>query len=236
MTLSPFDLPRYLGTQPLFASVGEVERQRLAEDCQLRRLERGRVIFRVGTPCREFHVVVTGHVKLFVMSPTGSEKVLQLCGPGRSFGEAVMFLNSPYVVSAQTLTDTLLLTIPRSAVMREIESNPEFSLRMIAGMARRLQGLVRDVEAYTLHSGTQRVIGYLLGDAADAADADDSASRNAMTVTLPVSKAAIASRLSITPEYFSRVLGELAAANLIEVNRRQIHIPDPVRLAAHSPR
>lgn len=233
MTLSPFDLPRYLGTQPLFASVGEVERQRLAEDCQLRRLERGRVIFRVGTPCREFHVVVTGHVKLFVMSPTGSEKVLQLCGPGRSFGEAVMFLNSPYVVSAQTLTDTFLLTIPRSAVMREIENNPEFSLRMIAGMARRLQGLVRDVEAYTLHSGTQRVIGYLLGDAADA---DDSASRNAMTVTLPVSKAAIASRLSITPEYFSRVLGELAAANLIEVNRRQIHIPDPVRLAAHSPR
>ena len=167
------------------------------------------------------------------MSPTGSEKVLQLCGPGRSFGEAVMFLNSPYVVSAQTLTDTFLLTIPRSAVMREIENNPEFSLRMIAGMARRLQGLVRDVEAYTLHSGTQRVIGYLLGDAADA---DDSASRNAMTVTLPVSKAAIASRLSITPEYFSRVLGELAAANLIEVNRRQIHIPDPVRLAAHSPR
>lgn len=232
MTLSQFDLPRYLGTLPLFSSVGEAERQRLAEDCQLRRMQRGRVVFRVGSPCREFHVVVTGHVKLFAMSPTGSEKVLQLCGPGRSFGEAVMFLNSPYVVSAQTLTDTLLLTIPRNAVMREIEGNPEFSLRMLAGMARRLHGLVRDVEAYTLHSGTQRVIGYLLGEHADA---NDVASGGAVTVTLPVSKAAIASRLSITPEYFSRVLGELATANLIEVNRRQIHIFDPARLAAHQP-
>ena len=45
-------------------------------------------------------------------------------------------------------------------------------------------------------------------------------------VALPVSKAAIASRLSLTPEYFSRVLGELGDAGLIEVDRRTIRILD----------
>ena len=95
MTHDSFDLQRYLGTLPLFSSITEVERARLAQDCHVRRLERGRVIFHVGDACREFHVVVMGQVKLFAMSPTGVEKVIHLCGPGRSFGEAVMFMGSP---------------------------------------------------------------------------------------------------------------------------------------------
>ncbi len=56
-----------------------------------------------------------------------------------------------------------------------------------------------------------------------------------MEVVLPVSKAAIASRLSLTPEYFSRVLSELESAGLIEVQRRTIRILDMERLAAYQP-
>ena len=54
-------------------------------------------------------------------------------------------------------------------------------------------------------------------------------------VSLPVSKAAIASRLSLTPEYFSRVLNELETAGLIQVDKRDIRIPDTARLANHQP-
>ena len=57
-----------------------------------------------------------------------------------------------------------------------------------------------------------------------------------ITVNLPVSKAAIASRLSLTPEYFSRVLHELESAGLIQVDKRDIHIPDTARLTAYQPR
>lgn len=53
------------------------------------------------------------------------------------------------------------------------------------------------------------------------------------SVSLPVSKATIASRLSITPEYFSRVLHDLEAAGLIQIDKRDIHIPDTARLASH---
>jgi hypothetical protein len=69
-----------------------------------------------------------------------------------------------------------------------------------------------------------------------AARADDGgASRSAreLRVSLPVSKATIASRLSLTPEYFSRVLHELEGAGLIEIDKRDIRIPDPGRLARY---
>ena len=49
----------------------------------------------------------------------------------------------------------------------------------------------------------------------------------------PVSKATIASRLSLTPEYFSRVLHELESEGLIAIDKREIQIPDPSRLARY---
>ncbi len=233
MDLEKFNLPRYLATLPLFSNMRDEELQRLATGCQLRRVERGKVIFRTGDPCHEFHVNVLGQVKLFVISPTGTEKVVELVGPGNSFAEAVMFMGVPYVVSAQTLTDSLILSIEKDVVLREIGASPEFALRMLAGLSRRLHGLIKDVEAYALHSGVQRVIGYLLGD--DNLDETENASQ-AITVSLPVSKAAIASRLSLTPEYFSRVLNELETAGLIHVDKRDIHISDTARLANYQPR
>lgn len=232
MDLEKFNLPRYLATLPLFSNMRDEELQRLATGCQLRRVERGKVIFRTGDPCHEFHVNVLGQVKLFVISPTGTEKVVELVGPGNSFAEAVMFMGVPYVLSAQTLTDSLILSIEKDVVLREIGASPEFALRMLAGLSRRLHGLIKDVEAYALHSGVQRVIGYLLGDRMTESDA----ASEAITVSLPVSKAAIASRLSLTPEYFSRVLNELETAGLIHVDKRDIHITDTARLANYQPR
>ena len=232
MDLEKFNLPRYLATLPLFSNMRDEELQRLATGCQLRRVERGKVIFRTGDPCHEFHVNVLGQVKLFVISPTGTEKVVELVGPGNSFAEAVMFMGVPYVLSAQTLTDSLILSIEKDVVLREIGASPEFALRMLAGLSRRLHGLIKDVEAYALHSGVQRVIGYLLGDDMDETEGES----QAITVSLPVSKAAIASRLSLTPEYFSRVLNELETAGLIHVDKRDIHISDTARLANYQPR
>ena len=229
MDIRAFDLPRYLGVLPLFSDLNPPELERLALGCQLRRYTRGETIFRVGAPCEEFHVTVTGQVKLYAVSPGGQEKVIELVGPGGSFAEALMFTGQPYIINAQSLSDTLLLSVKKHAVVSEIERDARFAMRMLAGISRRLHGLVHDVQAYALHSGMQRVIGYLLRDVAT----DDNVGGEAITVTLPVSKSVIASRLSLTPEYFSRVLHELEAAGLIEIDKRDIRILDVHRLGQY---
>lgn len=226
-----FDLPRYLSLQPLFQEMTREELTRLAEGCALQRLARGDDVFRVGDPCEAFHVVITGQVKLFGISPSGQEKVIEIVSPGHSFAEALMFTGRPCIVNAQALNDALVLRIGKAAVLDEIGRDPRFALRMLAGISRRLHGLVHDVQAYALQNGMQRVIGYLLRDQMT----DDAGSGEAMTVSLPVSKATIASRLSLTPEYFSRVLHELEAAGLVSIDKRDIRILDPVRLASYQP-
>ena len=80
----PFDVPRYLSMLPLFNDLSPAELKHVADACILNRLVRADMVFRLGEPCNEFHVVVTGQVKLFVLSPTGQEKVVELIGPGQS--------------------------------------------------------------------------------------------------------------------------------------------------------
>jgi CRP-like cAMP-binding protein len=134
------------------------------------------------------------------------------------------------MVTAEALADTLLLHVSRGAVFAELDRDPRFARRMIAGLSRRLQQLVGDLEAMSLHSGLQRVIGYLLRDGSE----DHTA--NTMTVTLPATKGIIASRLDLTQEHFSRMLHELIEAGLIEVSKREIRILDVEKLRAYDGR
>ncbi|MEI8324449.1 MAG: Crp/Fnr family transcriptional regulator [Betaproteobacteria bacterium] len=229
MDVGEFNIPRFLAVLPLFNDLSAVELSRVALGCQVRRLGRGDTIFRYGEACEEFHVVVTGQVKLFALSPAGQEKIIELVGPGHSFAEALMFTDKPYILNAQALANTLLLTVAKQTMLTEIERDPRFSLRMLAGISRRLHGLVLDIESGALHSGMQRVIGYLLREI----QSDDCVMGEVFTVSLPVSKATVASRLSLTPEYFSKVLHELEAEKLIEIDKRDIRIIDMPRLARY---
>ncbi|GAA6142019.1 Crp/Fnr family transcriptional regulator [Hydrogenophaga sp. 5NK40-0174] len=235
MNLSNFDLPRYLSMLPLFQEMGAPELQRLAQGCRLRQIGRGDDVFRTGEPCSEFHVTVSGQIKLFAISPAGQEKIIEIVGPGNTFAEALMFMERPYIINAQALTETLLLSVSRDAVLQEIANDKNFCMRMLAGLSRRLHGLVNDVQAYSLHSGVERVIGFLLRDVPDDLLAGEAPDAAPVRVVLPVSKASIASRLSMTPEYFSRVLHELESKGLIEIDKRDIRIPDLKKLSALTP-
>ncbi len=211
----------FLARLPLFNEMAPAEIDRIAEGTTEVRLARGDTLFRRGDPCVGFHLLVYGQVKLAFISPNGDEKVVALIGPGHSFGEALMFMEKPYIVTAQALADSLLLHINKAAVFGELERDPVFARKMLAGLSRRLHGLMGDVEAYSLRSGTERVIGYLLKDEAQGEGG---------TLTLEANKSVIASRLNLTPEHFSRVLHLLAAKQLISVSGKSITILDMERL------
>jgi CRP-like cAMP-binding protein len=221
MTTSKIKVQDFLSVLPLFSDLAPEDLGEIAAGTTERKVARGEIVFHRGDPCLGFYTVVYGQVKLAFTSPQGGEMVVEIIGPGHSFGVALMFMEKPYIVSAQVLADSLLLHVAKSAVFSSIERDPKFARRMLAGMSRRLHGLISDVEAYSLSSGTQRVIGYLL-------KGEDF--KNGDQFRLEVSKTVIASRLNLTPEHFSRILHDLSARKLIAVNGREITILDVQRL------
>jgi len=214
----------FLANLPLFKEASAEEIDRIAQGTRVVHAVRGETLFHKGDTPEGFHLVVYGQVKLAFTSAQGGDKVVEIIGPGMSFGEAVMFLEVPHVVYAQALADSMLLHVSKAVVFDEIERNAKFARKMLGGLSRRLHGVVSDVEAYCMHSGAQRVIGYLLRDA-EHADGERRAD-----VQLPTNKGVIASRLNLTPQHFSRILHELSEAGLVKVDGRTIHIADLDRL------
>ena len=92
-------------------------------------------------------------------------------------------------------------------------------MNIAAALSRGIVSLTADIESYSLHSGRQRVANYLLHIAAANAS-------RARPFPLPAKKSIIASRLGLTPEYFSRMLHDLITARAIVVEGRQITILD----------
>ncbi|MGV8899914.1 MAG: Crp/Fnr family transcriptional regulator [Burkholderiaceae bacterium] len=219
MTKTKIKTQDFLSKLALFNDMGPQELDRIASGTSEMHVQRGETLFQRGDICTGFHAVIYGQVKLAFTSSQGSEKIVEIIGPGHSFGEAIMFMDKPYIVAAQALNDTLLLHISKSAVLAELESDPLFARKMLAGLSRRLHGLICDVEAYSLCSGTQRVIGYLLQHGTDTETQIDG-----LKIILPFSKAVLASRLNLTPEHFSRILHDLTENQLINVSGKNITI------------
>lgn len=208
----------------MFREISTDEIDRVARACREIRAPKGTILFQKGDPSNGFYLVVQGQLKLTFLSHTGAEKIVEIISTGQTFGEAVMFMERPYPVYAQTLVDSLLLHISKSAVFEEIANNRSFALKMLAGLSIRLHGLIHDVAAYSLDTATQRLIGFLLSQ--DLRENEN----HQPTIRLPAGKAVIASRLNISAETFSRMLHDLSESGLIEVQGRNIILLNPEQL------
>lgn len=214
-----FSKTAFLSLQPLFRALDADALARIATATQVIEAPRGSVLFRRGDRCGGFHVLVYGQVKLAVGGSQGTEKIIELLGPGQSFGEAVMFLDQPYHVSAETLCDSKLLLVSRDGLLAELRREPRMALHMLASLSARMHRLVAELEAQTVQSGSERVAAYLLQLCGDGPGP-------LRHLQLPARKNVIASRLNLTKEHFSRILHALSAAGLIEVQGQQIVIRD----------
>ena len=223
------DIPQILARLPLFLELAPEQIAHIADHTREKRLEKGAMLFQKGDMSRGFYVIVFGQIKLAFPSSQGNEKVISILGPRQSFGEAAMFMDRPYPVFAEALTDTLLLHIAKSCVIKLLEQDTSFARRMLAGLSMRLHSLVQDVESYSLRSSAQRVIGFLLQHC-DQEIHGKTDLAGGQTIALPTSKQVIASRLNLTPETLSRIFHDLAEARLITVHGKKITIHDVGRL------
>jgi len=213
---------------PLFNGLDEDELGYIKSEFRQLDVPRGTILYRPGDLCSGIHVVVSGHVKIALGSASGAEKVVDLVGPGQTLGETAVFLERPHKTSAETVSDSRLLHIAKDKVFAAVQNHPGFARRIIAGLSHRLDQFISDLESLTLHSGTERVVSYLLSRLDGAAHGRHAA------VTLPASKGVIASRLNLTQEHFSRILHDLAAIDLIRVDGRDITIPNVEQLRART--
>lgn len=229
----------------LFRGVSADGLSRLAAGSCLHTLVRGETIFRKNDHCDGLYIVVYGRLKLYFLSQQGGEKILDILASGAEFCVATMLEGGRYRFNAESLSDCQLLHVSKVTILEELNSSPEMLRQVIDSLARKFLERNADIEAYSLHSGRQRVIQHLLGEVDEIersrrryTERTASAPRQhiadcsgqGMTVNLLPSKGDIASLLNLTNEHFSRLLHELSSCGMIGIDKRTVHIKDVERL------
>jgi len=211
---------------PLFRSLSESHLQQLQPYLSTRQMKQGEQLFHEGQAAESFYLLLKGQIKLYRVSPTGNEKVIEIVRPGQTFAEALMFLDTPeYPVSAQNLSAVELVAINSRGFHQLLSESNETCFRVMGSISIRLRQLLNEIDALTLQNATLRLVNYLLylvpeGD------------KGKTDITLPAAKNIIASRLSIQPETLSRILTVLSGRHLISVEGLNIRIHDIEALRA----
>jgi CRP-like cAMP-binding protein len=122
----------------LFAGLDEESFDRLAADMRVKTLEQGEVLFHRGDPADSFYYVDTGLMELSLISATGDKKTLEVVNPGRTFGEAVTFMQEvKFPVTAEALQDSQLCEISNRAFLDMLRTSRDACMRLLADLSRR---------------------------------------------------------------------------------------------------
>jgi len=204
----------------LFAGLNEEQFARVQAGVSSMALAEGQHLFHFRDPARYFFLLETGQIQLYRLSPEGEEKVIEIIYPGQTFAEAVMFFKiSNYPVSAKAVLNSELWRIDMTVFRSILQESADLCLHLLGDMSRRLHQTIQDIEQLTLQNATVRVIQLLL-------QAVPSHQTTRHTLEWETPKQVLASRLSVRPETFSRILQQLSQRRLIKVQGKIVEILD----------
>jgi CRP-like cAMP-binding protein len=178
-------------------------------------------LFRQGDPATAFYIVVDGWLKLYRITPSGGEAVINTLTKGDSFAEAVAFTGTVYPACAEAVSEARVVRIPADHVVRCIRQSPDIALAMIASTSLHLHQLVQQVEHLKAQSGVQRVAEFLVSLAP--------VEQGSCVIALPYDKVLIAARLGLKPESLSRAFAKLRSIG-VTVHASHVALSDVAKL------
>ena len=219
-----FAAKRLLGALPILQGVRERTLVQITKSATQLRVPRRTFVYRPQDECTGLYIIVAGEITLEGTTNRGREKVFALLGRADWFGETALILRRRHDAGAKTTeTATTLLHVPKSVVLEGLNHDHAFALRLLGATCQRLRSSMLEAEVLGT-TARSRLATFLLEQVTP------SIRSGAVTITLSVSRKALASRLNLSPEHLSRVFRALAQAKMLAVDRSHVLILDVARL------
>jgi CRP/FNR family transcriptional activator FtrB len=201
---------------PLFSGVQEAHFEMLIAGGYLQSFPQRVVLLHEGERPHFLHVLVEGSVEFFSTS-RGRETTLSFLKPPGAFILAAVVLDQLYLKSARTAQGSVVALIPAEAVRAIFDKDPAFARAVVAELAFRYRGLVKDLKNQRLRTGLERLANWIL--------AHNEQIGKPGAFKLPLEKKALANLLGMRPENLSRAFAEIAELG-VEVDGATVTITD----------
>jgi len=105
----------------------------------VRRVARGAAVLRRGDPSGGMVVIISGRVRVSVVSEDGKEVTLSVLGAGEVLGEMSLLDGDPCSADVTAQEDCVLLVIERGQFLNLLRSNGALCLQLMTLLTRRLR-------------------------------------------------------------------------------------------------
>ncbi|MCK6539725.1 MAG: Crp/Fnr family transcriptional regulator [Anaerolineales bacterium] len=204
---------KILRVNPYFDDLPEDVLKVIATQTQLREYERGDMLFWEGDPCAGLHIIQSGSVKLYRISPQGRQYIIAVLTEGATCNEVPAFDGGTNPVNVEALETSRVWVVDALTLRELVKSNPEFALKILSKFGQNLRNLVHKVSEMAFYQVTHRLA--------------------RLITELPVDESRphwtqeqLAARLGTVREVVSRSLKELEKSGAIRIEDRRIHIKD----------
>jgi|TARA_B110000902_G_scaffold253521_1_gene316262 CRP-like cAMP-binding protein len=142
-----FDIATVIAAGPWFQGISSLGLSSLVDAAKVRSYKADDYIYTLGDQSIEVYVVLAGRVRLTLTSSLGQEFALTDMEDNYWFGEAAIIDDTARLFEAQAQCDTIVLAMPRKAVIKVCESNPVVYKNLFKQAIERSRGV------YTLLAG-----------------------------------------------------------------------------------
>ena len=119
-------------------------------------------VFMEGDASAWFCIVKSGRVKIVRHSKTGKDVVLEILGPGEVFGGVAVIEGRPYPAAAQAIEPSVVVKLPRDAIVALTERYPAVVKELALTIGRRLRVAHDSVKALAVDPVEARLAATLL--------------------------------------------------------------------------
>jgi CRP-like cAMP-binding protein len=123
---------------------------------------KGQQVFSQGSSSEVLFYLISGKVKILVLSEQGKEAVIAVLGPNEFFGEGCLTGQTRRLSTASAITDCDILRIAKSDAMNALREDPAFSEMFVAHVLERTIRVEADLIDQLFNSSEKRLARALL--------------------------------------------------------------------------
>jgi CRP-like cAMP-binding protein len=202
---------------PLFSGLMEPDVRDLIAGAELVQFGHEHQLYEQGDTVERFFVVMDGHVELSIETE-GRRSVVEVARRGTVLGDAALFGDGRFLMSARVLTGATVLAVPAASFLAKLEPRFDIITHLLSTMSFRLRMLVRQIAELKLKTTAQRLGSFLLSMV--------EAEEGRASVRFPYDKKLVADELGMKPESLSRALGKLAKLGVESLPDNTVVIAD----------
>jgi len=210
----------YLSKIDLFDYLSEKEMEELAEESTMSTLPLGTIVQTPYGLSKGIYLLKKGKMRMYTLSDDGKQFTSGILGPGSAFGDTTYFSLGTKDTYIETITDTLICTIPIPSFERFLLNHPSLMMTLMKSLSQKIEEQNQMLKQLALYDIKDRLIFWLCKLANDFGHE----SGDYIAIDLNLSHQELANMIGSTRESVSLTLKELVKKDIISSGRLKVSV------------